>query len=78
MDNLTYNKIDTEYSSILGFGKSLLAMIDRANKRAEAWLMDNYGITLKEGAQLPKEQRDRINKEYQSYLKQWYHERERI
>lgn len=78
MDNQTYNKIDTEYNSLLSFGKSLLAMIDRANKRAEAWHMATYGITLNEGAQLPKKQRDAINKEYQSYLKQWYHERERI
>lgn len=69
MDNLTYNKIEAEYNSLLGFGKSLLAMIDRANKHAEAWLMTTYGVTLKEGAQLPKEQRDAINKEYQSYLK---------
>lgn len=69
MNNLTYSKIDAEYNSLLGFGKSLLSMIDRANERAEAWLMATYGITLKEGAKLPKEQRDRINKEYQSYLK---------
>lgn len=68
MDNLTYNKIEAEYNSILGFGKSLLAMIDKVNERAETWLMANYGITLKEGAQLPKKQRDAINKEYQSYL----------
>lgn len=68
MDNLTYNKIDTEHNSLLGFGKSLLAMIDRANKRAEAWPMTTYGITLNEGVQLPKEQRDIMNKEYQSYF----------
>lgn len=69
MGNMTYNKIDAEYNSLLGFGKSLLAMIDRVNEHAEAWLIANYGITLKEGAKLPKEKKDRINKEYQSYLK---------
>lgn len=74
MDSLTNNKINAEYNSLLGFGKSLLAMIDRANERAEAWLLANYGITLKEGAKLPKEQRDAMNKEYQSHLKTIYFE----
>lgn len=68
MENMTYNKIDAESNNFLGLSQSLLAMIDKI-EQAEDWLIDNYSITLKEGAKLPKVQRDRINKEYKLYLK---------
>lgn len=70
MDTITYNKMDNEYKSLLSFGHDLSNMIQKEIERSEKWLLDNYGLTLKEGSKKNKEFRDKANKEYHEYLKQ--------
>lgn len=70
MDTITYNKMDNEYKSLLSFGHDLSNMIQKEIERSEKWLLDNYGLTLKEGTKKNKEFRDKVNKEYHEYIKQ--------
>lgn len=70
MDTITYNKMDNEYKSLLAFGSGLSNMLQKEIERSEKWLLDNYGLTLKEGSKKNKEFRDKTNKEYHKYINQ--------
>lgn len=70
MDTITYNKMDNEYKSLLSFGSDLSNMIQKEIERSEKWLLDNYGLTLKEGSKKNKEFRDKTNREYHEYINQ--------
>lgn len=68
MDTITYNKIDREYKAIIAFEKSLCNLLQKEIERSEKWLLENYGITLEQGKTMPKEFRDRTNKEYHEFI----------